>query len=242
MSRVDNILNIDGDDFSWDLPANIERAFGIKLTDEEINSFETVGDMFTIVKGNLNTVERSDALPCFTAAAFYALRRAMAELDPPLEVGPKSSLKHLGAAKNLPEIWRKVEERSGLALPPLVISVTTAIGGLGTSFGPLAAWLWFHASLSSVLVAFLGFIASIAIGVLLTLALSHFTRRYIPYDLRTFGNLAEATAKLNIGTYATRFGAIRSRDVWSSLIYIVGQYGSLTTPINSETRFFPKKS
>jgi hypothetical protein len=63
----------------------------------------------------------------------------------------------------------------------------------------------------------------------------------IPKDLETFGDLAHAAARLNVGRLAKRFGGLRARDVWSSLIAIIDPFAHPKIQINAQTRFFPEK-
>ncbi len=255
MAVEGNVLDVDEEDFYLDFRRDIDRTFGVKLTDEEVGTFETVGDVFAVVRSRLNGIERSDALPCLTAATFYALRRALLVHNPGANTSPKSLLGDSITAKNPKKVWRDLEEHSQLSLPSLqptkaseivalmMVIISVLIGGfialehLSIDFERITAFLALGLLGNMALALFVSLMA----GLVLACVTSALGPKEIPKEIKTVGDLAEATAKLNLSSYAKRFGAVRNRDVWASLVWIIQEFGWPKIPINADTRFFPKK-
>jgi hypothetical protein len=255
MTAEENVLDVDEEDFRLAFCREVEKAFGIKLTDEEIEAFETVGDVFAVIRTRLNSVERAEALPCFTAASFYTLRRAMLDYNPSARVEPKSLLRDLIVDAPLAKVWYSLGEQSKLKLPQLY--PTRASATVATSTGIVFALIggffafdnlsidFTRGPFGAVLSIILQTLPGLFVGALAGLVPAFFVLacgpKQIPEDIKTFGDLASATAKLNLGSHANTFGAVRNRDIWSSLVYLVDRHNWSKIKINRDTRFFPAK-
>jgi len=236
---MENALDIDSDD-ATDLIAEIEKAFDIKISDDEAERCETVGDVFAVIRSHMNVVERDKALPCFSAATFRALRRAVTERDPSTNVTPKTSIEVICGSREPKKVWRYLETHSGLKLPLLWPAKITEISALLILISTSISLTWIGVNAWDALAT--SFLVGLLIGAVIAVLVLKFGPARIPEEITTLGDLASAATNLNIGVLANQFGAVRHHDVWSSLVYIVNRYVPSNKRINAETRFSPKRS
>jgi hypothetical protein len=97
----------------------IEESFDITIPDEEAEKICTMGQLYDFV---FTRVSRGQAQVCVTSAAFYRLRRALAEVCgvPRQRVRPPACLEELVPLHDRPRCWHELRARLGdLQLPPL---------------------------------------------------------------------------------------------------------------------------
>lgn len=218
----------------------IEDAFEIKLLDEEVSSCFTVGDIYALILKKFPHVARSTA-PCTSAAAYYALKRALRTLRPGARVSRDTSLREL-LAPSPRTAWQNLSQATGFDLPSLELTGAGLILTTGLTLSPLVWMLstydWQrgleHSLIGRLLGAVLFGMLAFAGGVML----AHRLRlEGIPRHLRTMGDLATAVAATNIAKIADTHGPARERELWASLEYIIRSQLAWNGPITPESRF-----
>jgi hypothetical protein len=220
VKAMKNTLGLGGDWDDVEFIEAVEAAFGIAL-DKEPESWSTFGDVFDTVCRHVQPVERGP-FPCLSASAYRRLRSAIVAIRPNSDVRPDTPLKNLIGNDDVSGWWRGLERNTGLRLPRL------AVAGWATLLF-FALWL---AIPGVVIVNDLpGWMAVI----LPTLWL--FAFRWLPSrpPVRTVGDLARAVAVLNAKGMSARHGAIRTRDVWDSLVWIARDVSAHNGPIDRKT-------
>jgi hypothetical protein len=183
----------------------VEAAFGITF-DREPAAWSTFGDVFDAICQRVQPVERGP-FPCLSASAYRRIRRALLKIVPGSNVQPETLLKALIADRSFSVWWRELEQESGLKLPLLtltnwslliLVAVIFAVPGVVAVSG-LPGWI-------AVLSPMLGLLAS----------------GWLPAKptVRTVGDLARSAAALNARQLSQSHAAIRTRDVWDSLVWI----------------------
>lgn len=224
-------LDIDDDD-AVPIVEAVEQAFGITISDSEAEICETVGGLFALVCAKLPTVDRSDHLPCLTAATFRAIRRALLARCPKLDVRPDTRLVSFIKRQDHRE-WRTyLASETGLSIPqPVLRGFFVYVFGFVT-----AAWC---------LIQFVGYsFASLSAVCLLGWLISKMVSRYgrwIWEDIDTIGDLARKTAVLNVAQAVKKHGAVRKGEAWQALVTLLQGFSTRNGNIGPETRFFARR-
>ncbi|WP_119301449.1 acyl carrier protein [Dongia deserti] len=199
----------------------IEAAFGIKFGNEEPEKWLTFGDVFDATCRRVHPVERGP-FPCLSASAYRHIKRAILKDGPGLDLRPDTPLKDLVRGRRVSGWWRKLERVSGLKLPALQLGLWSTLFFLVLFLGiPLLVAI----SRSSGWLALL----SVALAILVAI----WSTRSLP--VQTVGDLARSVAALNAQTLSRSHGAIRERDVWSSLVWIARDSTACRDPIDRQT-------
>src|SRR5690349_19898404 len=117
----------------------VEDVFQIHISDEEVSSVSTVGELHSLVIAKLQGL---DTKTCLTSAAFYRTRRGIVDA---LGLGrrgitPSTPLRSLLPRKRRRENWRRIQEAMNLKLPELEhpgwIVVSLLAAGIGLTMIP----------------------------------------------------------------------------------------------------------
>lgn len=200
----------DGDEIA--LVEDVERAFGVRFTDEEVGTCLTVGDLHRLVARRLPL---GDGKGCATALCFYRLRKALQPLAPDTPLKPDTPMT-VFAQVTPAELNQLIEARTGLDAPPLELSGLAALVALvgvagaiiGTEFGLLSWWIG------------LALIAA-------SLTAAAFLPKHAPRGIDTFANLAERVAIRNIGILARQGARLNEQDAWLVLAGIASVHTDL---------------
>ncbi|NNM73304.1 acyl carrier protein [Enterovirga aerilata] len=233
VANVVEALDIDGDD-SVDIVVAVEQAFGIKITDSEAEACQTVGDLFRVICAHVPTVERSDAIPCLTAATFRELRRVIRLIEPSLDLRPATLLSSFAGHHDHREWHAHLKNTSGLSVPDPSLTVPSMVGGL-TLYGIAAA---------GAVATFGHDAAGFFVAALLAPAAGFIVHSYgrRTWDAnRTLGDLARETAAYSLGQIAKAHGAVRTRELWEALVIVLRPFSRHTGLFAHETRFFAKQ-
>lgn len=222
-----NTLDLDDDLDSLDLLSEVERVFGVEISDQEVIALVTVGDLYRVVAGKLRG---AGGEKCQTSMAFYRIRRALQAVLGDVEIRPSTSLRALWhrSPRSLAE---QVQRHCDLRLAPLR---PTPIGGLGglmvvaTLFG--APILMIAEVDGGAILALAGCLA--AVGVLLI--------RLDPQafePMATVGDLARRTATGNYGALVRLGGRSNPTAIWEALVDVCGAFADPLPPeqIDSST-------
>ncbi|AWN55108.1 hypothetical protein [Methylobacterium sp. 17Sr1-1] len=223
-------LDIDPDD-DVEIVLVVEGAFGITISEGEAEKCETVGDLFEVVRAHVPMVERSDDLPCLTARAFYALRRAILLRHPDRDLRPETYLTRFAGTRDHAGWHAHLVAETGLNIPSPSISGRV----LGTGFAAFAL-------AAAVTGKMLGDGGQVLAACLLEGAvIVALVRRYAPPSWEaasTLGDLARGAALQSIAQVVAGHGAIRRREAWGALVTVLRPYARRTGRIGPDTRFF----
>lgn len=220
MARTIFGKNPDLDDI--DFIEAIEASFGIRFDDKEPSTWFTFGDVFDATCRHVGPVERG-SMPCLSASAYRHVKRAILASSPGVEVRPDTPLVTLIGRRRVRSWWRALARSSGLSLPATVLTncsgafllVLLFVVPLATAVGGLPGWI---AALSP------------ALGLL--------SARWLPERVpaRTVGEFARGVAAMNAERLSKLHGdAIRTRDVWDSLVQIARDVAVFDDPIERDT-------
>jgi hypothetical protein len=199
----------------------VEAAFGITFRKDEPKTWRTFGDVFDATCRHLKPVERG-SFPCLAATAYRRIKRGILGNQASSELRPKTRLKDLIGGRRLSERWRRLEQDTELKLPglplspwviflfPFMLLGVPALHGLTDLNGWIVFLIWIS--------------CGVAIGLL---------PRALP--VQTVGDLARAAAALNAQELSQSHGAIRTSDVWDSLVWIARDIAAFTDPIERDT-------
>lgn len=180
-------LALVGDGDEIDLVRDIEAAFDIRFTPDEVRDWRTLGDVHATLANRLAPESRDGRCP--TAMAFFRLRRALGETAGTRRVSPSTPLESL-AEERPRKFLRELGRRSGLALP------TPRVRRRGTIGGALA----FPGAILALVAIGVGqwVAAAILLGiVIIGSALIAADPGSLPVGVATLGDLAHRAASLN---------------------------------------------
>jgi hypothetical protein len=215
-----NTLGLAGDGDDVDFVQAVGAAFGIAF-DKEPEAWSTLGDVFDTVCRNMRPVPRGQ-FPCLSASAYRRIKRAILATRPDLDLRPDTLLRTLIGRDDVSRWWPALERDSGLRLPAL--SLTNASGLL-----LLALYLGVPGAV--VVSGLPGWIA------ILSPILGFAANKWLPLrpPVRTVEDLARAVAATNARALSQVHGAIRTRDLWSSLVWIARDVSGYKGSIDRDT-------
>ncbi len=253
---MQNTLNLVGDGDDIDVLSDVERLFGIAVTDAEAANLLTVGNLFDLIMRKKGA-HRTRA--CLTQVAFYRLRRALRELGADVQIEPDSPLSSvLEAATRRSSVraaWRDLSRRSRLKLPNRELNW----GWLHLLLGPSAPLWWIRLRVPLIVVIFvaavfalerltaisgqaafwsalLGIIfMGVALSVILPLVFGT-----IPIRLQTVGDLAREAAGCSFVKLRTEKNGSSAQDQWLALTSILREHTAHTGQIDRNTTFFAR--
>ena len=205
-------LGLSGDLDDVELIEDIEKAFGMRLSDQDLQHCRTVGDIFALMEAQL---PNQDLLGdrCATAMCFYRLRRALQprivfKLHPQTEIS---------ALRDLPvrTIRSIIQKECGLRPPPPYISTLGGVALLLTIAMPIAGlalgWPWWIA-IATALPPIAGYkIAPVK----------------FPATMTTFADLVRSVSSRSINRLAQEGARLRSTEAWNAFIDILSEHASI---------------
>lgn len=225
-------MEIDDDD-DVSIIEEVEKTFGLTISDAEAIACETVGDLFALVCSKVPVVDLGGQLPCLTASAFRAIRRAIQLRKPTLHVRPDARLDSIIDGRDHRD-WRDyLTSHTGLRFPnPSLQNFNVLLAGFVSVSG--GVFLLIGISIPNLFLAgVIGLIATIVIG-----------RRYSQWawsDFDTIGELARQATALSIAQAIRANGSIRKVEAWNALIAVVRPFSQRTGEIGPQTRFFSER-
>ncbi len=220
-----------------ELVMEVEDAFGISISDEDVPTLETVGSLHQYVSKQVGERLRT---PCLTAVAFYRLRRSLMSVLQVSrnELRPSTDLRQLIPSRGRRAVWRRLQASLGLKLPEpslsrvslVVVVIAPFVAGLGCYWG--RAFL----GDSQTTAQWAPFLAA-AVAFLITLTLASYFAGALRADLCTVGGLARGIVAHNYTALTDQVGASRETDLWDALRFIICEQLDLKPEtVTKETR------
>ncbi|WP_431202001.1 acyl carrier protein [Bradyrhizobium betae] len=235
-------LNFVGDGDDVDVIFDVERTFGIKLTDAEAEQTRTVGQLYDLIELKRSNAEsRTEA--CLSQMAFYRLRRALKTMGIEGEITPQTPISVLEqieppsrAAK-----WRRLAQCSGLDLPGLETSylmsgrwprpsrwaVAVVLGLLGCLWPAFGITLDYRLVLLLATALYFGFVH-----------VWWLMFRTVPRRILTTGELAREAAGVSFVKLTAENTTCAPSDRWFALTAILRRHTGHETGITRQTTFF----
>jgi hypothetical protein len=240
-----------GDLVDAEIIRDVERRFGIKVTNADAEQLCTAGQLYDLIE--LKYAEAGRTKACLSQAAFYRLRRALNAMGA-AAISPQTPLLVIDnlEPRSIAKKWRRLGRMAELDLP----SLETPFGRWLPEYGT-TAWRWLAMSgwaagmtmfvcsstlsrehvelargwsLSLAVVA----VAAIVFGA----ALWRLFFQTIPRRLITVGDLAREAAGYSFAKLvAEKKGSARS-DRWSALAAIIRLASGHKAAITRDTTFF----
>ncbi|HKY88163.1 MAG TPA: hypothetical protein VJL90_15505 [Pseudorhodoplanes sp.] len=229
-----------GDDL--DVVRDVERAFGIRITDEEAEATLTVGQLFDLIQAKCGSAR---AQVCLSQIAFYRLRRVLSPDDKaaitpqtPVAVVRKLDEHSIGRA------WKELSRRSGLTLPMLEAPSRSRTLSLGVRRGIVIATGSVVGLLMGVFrsPAILGLFLAAPLLAIMVGSLFHHVYGDIPRRIQTIGDLAREAAGYSFSDVFKAHPAEGAADRWQALIAILRRISGHKPAITRDTTFFARDS
>lgn len=205
----------DGDELAFTY--EVERIFGIILTDEECEACRTMGDVETLIWRHVS--QRGGAQDrCMTAMAFHELRRAFPDPNRQRKIGPATAITAFGL--NAARFHGTLRRATGLEPCGYgtLFSLLGALACLSGFFFALGSAFHMLFSLSTeALPTFAAAVTAVALGML--------ALRFDPGSfqaVRTAGDAARHLADRNFAAFAARGGRYDRDSVWRTLRQVAG--------------------
>jgi acyl carrier protein len=215
---MSNSLGLDDDLDPVEAVVNLERAFALKISNEEAAACHTVGDIYDLLQARFaGKIGQSGA--CMTSMAFYRLRRSLRVLRPGTDWRPNTALA-ASAGWNARAFLAELRQASGLQMPE---PQGRWVGGVGCALFFLAIVGVAIAGFKSALIVGLASAAMLVIGSLLL----RFDPGGLPEGCATLGELAIKVGALNYGALATVGGAVRPSDLWDAMVEVLSAQSDL---------------
>ncbi len=239
-----NSLNLAGDGDDVELLAEVERTFGIAISDREAQATLTVGQLCDLIEAKCG---RGATQRCLSQVAFYRLRRALRELgiaSAIVPATPVSVIEGLGE-RSVHRVWTRVGRQAGLTLPGLALPVSDNVatwGGWMLLFSLMIAGAAGLHALDKVLPFWLALIVvwvAFPLAGVATMSIAHRLLGVVPRRILTIGDLAREAAGHSFSALSQQQSASRT-DRWFALLAILRPLSGYQGPITRETTFFPR--
>ncbi|HEX8300383.1 hypothetical protein [Sphingomonas sp.] len=181
-------MNLDPQDGDLDFLQDIERTFELRLAQEHVGHWKTLGDIHQTITGLLQTSAAVGACP--TSMTFYRLRRAFLERGASRGTVVPSTRLDVFQADRPARLLRILSKATGLTMP------SARLGLLGT----IGAYLFAIALVGAIVALLTGhWLAAIGIAVILPLSfgLIHLDAGHFPAGIETIADLARRSAALS---------------------------------------------
>jgi hypothetical protein len=225
---VPNSLDLDEEWGGEELVLELERAFAVAFSNEEVEHLGTVGGLHDLLIAKIPPNDGDTK--CVTAMAFYRLRRALRRLGHDGRIAPATDVLRLERG-TLKSSLRELERESGLRLPLAAITPAAAMASLGCFVAAIAGAVLIPTSLPSAVVGALS-------GLMAACALVYFDAGRFPADCATLGGLAKRTAALNYGDLVQRGARHGDDDIWDVLLTLLPDHNLPKAEVTRETCFF----
>jgi hypothetical protein len=134
-----NTLGLDDDLDPVDAIVGLEKAFALKISDEEAVSCATVGDIYDLLNSRF-AAQIGTGGACMTSMAFYRLRRALRRMHPEADFRPSTVLAGYAGA-DARWFLDQLRRDSGLMMPGSQGRWQSALGCLLVLAAPVAVVL-----------------------------------------------------------------------------------------------------
>ncbi len=210
-------LGIDDED-AIDIVRDLEKSFAIIISDTESGSWRTLGDVFELILKRY----RDSGLggrSCGSAMAFYRVRVGLDLIAPGINLRPEMLFRDITPV-SAKRVFRSVEARTGLRLPPKAKSWIGYCGVIGMIAGFVGAIpAEFFAGAQGLETA------GVLVGV--GLLMIYIDPEKFPKDCKTIGDLSKKVAKLNLGHLAKTGARAGEKELWDTLTEVASRYSSV---------------
>ncbi|WP_125461844.1 MULTISPECIES: hypothetical protein [Rhodomicrobium] len=197
-------LGLLGDGDEMYLLADIERSFGVRLTDADLRNVRSLGDLDDAIWRRLGRIYAGNTR-CMAAMAFYALRRTLKTGNPDFRITPATPLKAFDMPPKV--LASALEKREGLQMR-FDIGWLAWIGWLAQFGWIILLWTLisgpFDWALPSILAVILG-IAAMGVD----------RGAYARGD--RVGDLAMRLSRQNFAAFAAKGGRVDRTGAWTAL-------------------------
>ncbi|MCP3381416.1 acyl carrier protein [Bradyrhizobium sp. CCGUVB4N] len=238
-----NTLNFVGDGDDVDVIFDVERTFGIKLTDAEAEQTRTVGQLYDLIElKRPNAGTRTQA--CLSQMAFYRLRRALKIMGIAGEITPQTPISILEQIepRSIAPKWRRLAQNSGLDLPSLETSFQCSERVVRWRapfvWGTLMC-LWMAFGIPWDYRLFMLMAGALCVDISLG-CLGWLIFRTIPRRILTIGELAREAAGVSFAKLIIENKESAPPDRWFALTAILRAITGHTVAITRQTTFFAK--
>jgi hypothetical protein len=215
---MSNTLGLDDDLDPVEGVVSLEKAFALKISDDEAASCRTVGDIYDLLHSRF-AAQIGEPGSCMTSMAFYRLRRSLRGMYPGVDFRPNTQLASC-AGGNARAFLNRLRSDTGLRTP----------GPQGRWLSGVGTLLVLSALVGVVIAAVKGpailYLAAIALF-LVGAALIRFDPGALPQDCATVGDLAIKVSALNYGSLVGSGGAVRPKDLWDAMAEVLSGHSDL---------------
>lgn len=211
---VANTLDLDPERGAIDLIENVEKAFAIKIANDEAERCWTVGDIYEVICAR-TPLWGEQGRSCASSAVFYRVRRSLAPEDRS-SISPGSSLAGAGVSAN--RLITSLRSGTGLRFPMAEPTTVGVVGG----------WMFLVGFIGAIVALLVGAWLASAIGALVVavgVVLLRLDPARLPSGVTTVGDLVRRTVPLNVQTLAKT--GTRPPDRWSVLAALSAEHGTL---------------
>jgi len=216
---MSNTLGLDDDLDPVEALISLEKAFALKIGDDEAASCSTVGDIYDLLHSRFST-QIGEPGSCMTSMAFYRLRRCLRAMHPGVEFRPDTQLADC-VGWNARAFLGQLRSDSGLRLP----------GPQGRWLSGIGCLLLLSAVVGAVIVTAIKgppifYLATTALFVVGVASIS-LDPGGLSNDCATLGGLATKASVLNYGTLARSGGAVRPKELWDAMAEVLSGLSEL---------------
>ena len=248
-----NTLDLVGDGDDLDVIYDVERTFGIKMTDAQAESIRSVGDLHDLIEMKLSEVKTR---ACLSQVAFYRLRKSLKAMGISEEITPQTPVCVVSKIepRSIVRAWNWLAQTAGIDLPILEVPGDRwfstknryRIGGL---LAALFAFLIFYLAKAAQTLTGLSdgwALIFTAVAACTTAALLGYLRyvifRTIPQRIQTIGDLAREAAGHSFEKLAAAKNGSSSHDRWFALSALLRGVSGHKYPITRDTTFFAEQT
>jgi acyl carrier protein len=214
-----------------ELLMEIEDAFKISISDEEVGQAVTVGKLYQCV---LDKIKVSTEERCSSQKSFYLLRAALRE-NLGIEaksVTPRTTTENLFPKPDRRKLWSKISTNVPYKFPELTYS--SRIYALFSIACAISAYSWIYLLSQSFFISCFLFIPVFILVYLLMKKIFLPIKLTIPDTCETLGGMAKHILYHNIDY----FGTMNEQEIWGKLTFIISeQMGIDQEDIKPESNF-----
>jgi hypothetical protein len=206
-----NTLGLDDDLDSVELLIAIERAFDVKISEQEATGVSTVGDLHDLVTSKL---EGTGGEMCRTSMSFYRVRRALKAVLGNVDIRPETPLSAIWE-RSPKLLFAQMQRHCDLRLAPLCSTDVSGFGALLIVAAIFGAPILLIAQVNGWLIlAFAGALCCAGF------ALTRLDPLAFGPTMVTVGDLARRTATQNYGALVSLGGRTDAQAVWKALVEV----------------------
>jgi hypothetical protein len=245
--NMKDTLDLCGADDGVELVHDVERTFGIALSDDEAERTITVGQLYDLIETKQpNAGSRTST--CLSQTAFYRLRRAVKSMGVTGKITPQTPIAVLGELEpfSVSQKWRQLAEGSDLYLPPLETHSRLFEAWPRVFCSASGWWLWGLLICAwAALAIYMVSPAVLASGIITVPALYgaiHYVLwlvfRTVTQRLITIGDLAREAAGCSFIKLSAEKKGCGPSDRWLALTAMLRAHAGHQSAITRQTTFF----